>query len=473
MSICVVINTHKAYLPYLAKAIAAVDRQTVQPDQKILAYDGMAPAHDDPRNRVPDGWDVINENHGKPNPLRNAALEVCRCDWIIFADGDDEMHSEYVGQCRNAVDRVRGDVGIVYNDIRYVDQGASLRTPEWDHQAYWRLRQKNFISSTSCWRVKAIKDAGGWSKHTKCYDDYSLALEVTRRGWQCRKGAGVIMVRDHPKTEHRRKTGAQDSLKVFPHVWYHRTYTMLTLMAGRMRMLQPWANWIHEAHNSGNLPPNFQVIAVNDSRDEGFRKALHEVAADLPVPVAVHNVPSEVEMLREPITFARDRTPAHRHVARMYNYYLHNIDTDFLLMFEDDMVPPKDGLRKLAERWDYHKRPAGIGAVYLSRHNRDKPKTKASTVVASMHRKYWRCDVKLGDVSKTDLQEFRQIAGGFTLWNMGVLQLIDEVKYGNLPNGGRPYGWDTDLSRKCAHAGWKLYLAGDVFAEHKYMECDQ
>jgi len=90
-----------------------------------------------------------------------------------------------------------------------------------------------------------------------------------------------------------------------------------------------------------------------------------------------------------------------------------------------------------------------------------------------MHRKYWRCDVKLGDVSKTDLQEFRQIAGGFTLWNMGVLQLIDEVKYGNLPNGGRPYGWDTDLSKKCAQAGWKLYLAGDVFAEHKYMECDQ
>jgi len=382
MSICVVINTHEAYLPYLAKAMAAVDSQSVQPDQKIIALDG-----DSYPVAEQEGWEVVISKHGKPNPLRNAALEYCNCDWIIYADGDDFMHRDYVNQCKQAIVRAGENVGIVYSDVAYVDQGAKLNTPEWNDGAYWRLRQKNFISSTSCWRVKAIRDAGGWSEHTKCYDDYSLALDVTRQGWSCVKGRGVIQVSDHPRTEHRRKTGAQDSLKVFPHVWHHRTYTMLTLMAGRMRMLQPWANWIHEAHNSDNLPPNFKVIVVDDSRDKKFTERLLKTIADLPVEAVYHTVPTEVEVLREPITFARDRTPAHRHVARMYNYYLHNIDTDFLLMFEDDMVPPKDGLRKLAERWDYHKRPAGIGAVYLSRHNRDKPKTKASTVVASMSRR--------------------------------------------------------------------------------------
>lgn len=470
MTICVCINTHKAYLKYLMAAMAAVDSQTRQPAQKIIAYDGPG---EDVVSFMRDGWEFICEAHGRPNPLRNGALDMCTEDWIIYADGDDRMHQNYVNQCHRSVRRAADAVGVVYSDVQYVDQGARLNCPEWERNGYWRLRQKNYISSTSCWRVAAIKDAGGWSEHTKCYDDYSLALEVTRRKWVGLKGQGLIQVSDHRDEVHRRKTGAQDSLKVFGHAWHHRTYCMLTLMAGRNRMLGPWQKWICDAYQADALPPNFHVIAVDDSKDREFREQLERICHDLPVRAEVHDVPESVQIQREPTVFKRDRGPAHRHVARMYDhYFLREIQDDFIFTVEDDNLGPIDGLKRLAEKWDYHLRAAAIGAVYLSRHNRDNPVGPNSTIVASNHRKYWACDVQLKHVKGKGLVQFQQIAGGFTLWNMGVLKSVGKIEYGYLNGNGRPYGWDSDLSLKCGKLGFKLYLAGDVFAEHRYNEVD-
>jgi len=446
--VAVVVSCHKEYLTMLPKAIAAVNAQTCAPAEKILAYDGPAVDLTDAgmtgfTRKDIEGWHIIAGKSGSPNPGRNAAIEHLDSPWVIFADADDEMDKDYVRHCLAVACDAPNTVGIVYNDIQYSDGRQLIAPAMFD---YWGLRQRNYISAASCWRVAAIQEAGGWPLDTKCYDDYSLALNITKLGWQCRKGLGVIQVNCHD-TGHRRFTGGDN--RHVPHIWNHRSYAIVTLFSGRSkRNARNWSKWLTFAE----IPPNTTLYVLNNSGKEYI----------LPPKARIKNV----VVIDYPKGFPEggDRYDRHRFVAHLYNQILPRAREDFVVFLEDDMVPPLDGLRKLAEAWNYRQRHAAIGGVYLSRYNAENP---GGFVVASRGQDYWSIDVTLPQVQEDKLYEFPQIAGGFTLWNNGYLQKCLPCRF-DYYNGSIPNGWDTNLSMATRNLGGRLFLHGGVQCEHNY-----
>lgn len=459
--ITVVLNTHKGYLQFLPKAIAAILNQTVQPRKVFLCYDGDD--RDLPMHLVPADWEVFSGEHGNPNPLRNLAVRHCRTTWLIFADGDDFMDPGYVSACADGIASIpaRAKVGIVYNEVHYSD-GKKLDVPKYD---YWTLRQRNYVSAASAWRRKAIEEAGYWPEDTQCYDDYTLALKVTRAGWDGLKGTGVVRVNCHD-AGHRRY--AQRTHKQWTHIWHYRHYAILTLFAGRSHLLPKYFEWVNGAKAAGKLAPNTVLVAVDNSRDPKFRALLDAALAGTGLPYTLHVDESTID--------PKDKLGKHTLVAELYTRYLDKLDADFVLMLEDDVFPPVKGMYDLAKAWDYHRKPAAIGGVYLSRHNKGARPGWSSFVVASNHPRHWAVDVTLEQVVRhkmyhpnEELFPVRQIAGGFTLWNMGCVKKVLPIAAGPSPDTGIDIGWDSDLSFKTGRIGYQRYLHADVICDHNYV----
>lgn len=444
--IAVVITCHAPYLECVMRQVRAVDAQSVRPAEKILVLDGCEP----PAGLPPD-WQVIRGKWRSPNPGRNAACAKTSLGWLIFADADDEMDRDYVAACWSIIQgagQVVHRLGIVYNDLAYTDGQRLVTPPVFD---YWALRRKNYISAASCWSVCAIREAGGWPMDTACYDDYSLALAITARGWQAIKGPGLIRV-DCRAAGHRRHQAGDK--RQFMHLWNHRTYAMVTLFAGRAEHLAAWQDWLLHAH----LPRTFRLYLVDNSRNPDFSRLLR------------HRVSEMVSDGQEVVLITDTRAPdnslsgRHAHVAHLYNAVLPRVQEDFVLMLEDDVVPPYDGLHRLVEAWEYKDRPAGIGGVYLSRHNRD---NGGQRIVASRHSQFWTGVIHRDEVSEDQLYEFNQIAGGFTLWNNGYVRPCLPCRL-DWFRPGIPRGWDSNLSLACKALGGRLFLHGGVQCDHRY-----
>jgi glycosyltransferase involved in cell wall biosynthesis len=433
--IAVCVTVHQEYLQYLKRQIDAIEAQTVKPAEKFLALDGC-----EKPDYVPADWNIIIGKGGSPNPGRNTAAKNTTCKWIIFADADDEMHPEYIAAMNDKVVNAAENVGIFYADLRYSD-GVKMDTPEiFD---FWQLRIGNCVSSCSCWRTAALFEGGGFSGDI--YDDWTLALAVTRCGWKAERQSRIPIYCHHHGGNHRHL----EHHTVLNHTFVGRTYAIVSLLAGRINCFEDWKRWLMNAE----LPPMTTVYVLDNSGSVEFGDNVRKFLAGQTKFAFLY------QKYSRPIEI-KSWVDRHCFVPALYNQILQYVNDDFVCFLEDDVLPPMDGMLKLAGAWNWRNNTGGISGCYSGR---EIPGIYAAT--KDITADYWSGSYQQSEITEDKLYPAGCIAGGFALYQNATIKQAMPFKF-YYKRDKIACGWDTNFSVFLRQKGFKLWLHGGVKCEH-------
>jgi hypothetical protein len=345
--IAVVVVWAGRFPEWASQALASVEAQRPTPMERVLVIDHPAGPEllptltQDPRNH---GWTVVSGTWCDPAVARNAGMDRTSAPWLVFFDADNVMESGYIDAVHGAAGAAAPRVAVLYPDIRYVgpDLGvpSTWRVPDYD---YWRLRAANFVDTSAAWRREALELAGGWPTGFAAFEDYALALEITRRGWtaQRRSGPPVIM-RMHDGTRSAMSDRTDGGRK---DVWRARTLGIVTLLAGRRSTLERWADFLRAAE----LPPRTSLYVVDNSGDASFSADVLSICAE----IARDRRLEQLTILPRPQRYVGEADEPyfvrarHLHIARLYGDVLPRVGEDLVFTLEDDVEPPPDAIRRL------------------------------------------------------------------------------------------------------------------------------
>ncbi len=416
-TIAVVLTCHAEYLPYLRRAVDAIEAQTRPANELVVALDGCeAP----PWLRSRQRWYIIRGDYGNPNPMRNLGIQATASDWLVFSDADDTMHPAYLMGLHATIEACGPQVGIVNADIHTAT--GELQTP--NATDYWALRRRNYVSSASGWRRGAVEEAGGW-KDTQQYDDWTLALHVTALGYQTRRNPQPINVRVH------RQPHRTDSCERLGHL-LHRSYGVATVLTGRGDLLPIWQRQLSDAW----WPEHTMLYILNaaGTRDQRFNCAAQQCAQrllDRFQSVSYMQVPAPLN--------AETGALRGNYVRALANRLLPLVNEDMLVTVGEDVGLPPDAMRSLLQHYGGDEALAVLGAV--CRHEHDE------SIVAA-----WRDGgepVYRESLLDAGCLQVAALGSGLTLWNNGYVRPC-------LPLHGTH--WESTLCQDIAGMGGTVQL---------------
>lgn len=143
-------------------------------------------------------------------------------------------------------------------------------------------------------------------------------------------------------------------------------------------------------------------------------------------------------------------------VAYLWMKVLEGIESEFVLLWDDDVVPPSGGIKSLnAAMTAAAKDVAGVVAVYPFR-------TSPNTAVLFQGQGYF--PIPINDVPNSILE----VAGGgtgFSIWRTKDLKMTFPWEVHAI-FGGAPYGTDRDIAIKLKAAGKKILCDGRTRCKH-------
>jgi hypothetical protein len=438
--VAVVVTCHEPYLKWLPGCLQSIDQQGPWRGERVVVFDGCQGQG----ATVPAGWKGQWGTYGGAAGAREAGLRLVRSPWVIWFDADNLMPPGYLAAAERACENIAHNVGMIYPDIAYHD--VSLRylherlMPAWSLHELWRC---NFVDTASCWRTEAVIGAGGWITPWS-FQDWDLALRLAERGWTGRPLRG-------PSLTYRYHGGSQSAAQVDCDragglEMEVRPVGIVTLLAGRRKLLGRWLNWLRKAE----LPRRCALYVIDNSGDARWgRRARDRVEA-------LGRFES-VAWLREETSPGPSEFARHQHVARLYNAALTRVREPLVATLEDDVEPPLDGLRKLWAAMVGRGNVGAMGAAYACPGNRH-------LACASMSSEAWVDPPGLMDAGRGQPLEVGMIGGGFTLYGNWDVQRALPLQ-AELPAAG-VLGWDALLSRRIRQAGHAILLHGGVQAAH-------
>lgn len=439
-SIAVVVICHEAYLGFLPRCIGAIDEQKLAATQKILVLDDCSinfPLRPE--------WVVIRGSWKNPNKARNAGLEYVKTEWVTFADADNQMHHNYLSSYLLELTQIKFNVGVLYPSILRMNEASSELV--WQKKAtqysYWKFRRQNMIDTSSMWRTDAVKGSR-WNEEVDNYDDYALAVRITRQGWKGQASEAMSFLNNHGANRSNVGDKWLDSL------YKISSLTVVMLVAGR-DITEEIIAWVVKE----KWPKEINFVFVDDSGKRNFNKRLREWVEPL------YDFASSVSIVK-----ANDNQrindelgkweQVHYHVSELYNQVLPGIQSEFVMTLEDDVLPPKGGAFQLfLDIASHNQVKVAVSGVYESRDHRDH-------AAVSMQKDAWRDMPKLEDIPK-ELHEVGMIPGGFSLYQNWALQLALPLTVTHTPD---KIGWDGTLSKRFSSMGYPVYLDGRVICKH-------
>lgn len=171
MSVTVVIPTHPPRnRRQLARAVASVGAQTVQPDAIVIAND---------------------LDRAGSAATRNRALGLATTEWVAFLDSDDQLLPNHLEKLlAHAADH---DADVVYSLPLIVDADGNELPRRWDYGGGptfdpVMLEQKAYIQTTSLVRREAALAVGGFEFHVDSTgapnDDHGFYLKLLHAGYR-------------------------------------------------------------------------------------------------------------------------------------------------------------------------------------------------------------------------------------------------------------------------------------------------
>ncbi len=189
------------YGAYAAEAIESALKQLVPPDEILFIDDCSVDTSLQIADRYQDSMRIeVNEKNLGIVGNFNKAVSLTSGDYICFLGADNRFRSDYVMQCRAALDR-NPKAAIAYTNVALFGPRAEVVAPlakaepaphhpgiflwdfpEWDSSSVDQLQENNFIHGSSMYRRAVFEEVGGYKK-TAGPEDHNLFARMTKAGW--------------------------------------------------------------------------------------------------------------------------------------------------------------------------------------------------------------------------------------------------------------------------------------------------
>jgi glycosyltransferase involved in cell wall biosynthesis/peptidoglycan/xylan/chitin deacetylase (PgdA/CDA1 family) len=228
------------YGSFLSEALESIIRQTIIPDEVIIADD----ASEDITGEVAkfytekyNGLVSYYKNHTNLGPIGNfnKAVAMAKGDYICIIGADNRIIGNYIEKCAIVLDSDE-NIAIAYTDyalfgpraeIAYqnysddVKAGSSfglfiINFPNFTDVDLEYIRKQNIFHGSSMFRKKAFIDAGGYVEEKNMPEDQNLFLRIIHKGWLAKKAANTFLeYRQHSRDQLNEKTIALFQLNFY------------------------------------------------------------------------------------------------------------------------------------------------------------------------------------------------------------------------------------------------------------------
>lgn len=457
-SIAIAISVHPAYIKYLQNAISAVENQINIKDVKIEKWISFDNCTEQSISFLPSDWKIYKGSHNSPGPGRDHIIKNTECSWITWLDADDWISSKLIRSYYDEALKSEFKIGFIYPDFNICnDEGTKISSREFPVFDYDKLRQFNFVPTPSLWRVDALRLIDSWCDGVPILDDWTASMKLSRSGWKGKhlESKDRINVRKHGNN------ASSDHNKMIEKTWDARSLAIITLFSGKKELLPQWEEWIRSA----KLPKETTVIAGNNSSDDEFEELLLGSLSR----ISSNGYSTVYKKIKNPMTEVKGPRAVYSRVPALYNQIMPLAVQcgDLVLMLEDDIKPPLDGVYNLAAAM----KPLGkhrIGAVagiYPARGGNGR------LVSLSSKPDIWTGNVMIEQLQTNGIHPIGMVPGGFTLFAQEALKHALPFRF-SWDTSGNPTGWDGNCSRALRDYNWEIYYHGGVRCEHHTQDRD-
>ena len=349
------------YGRFLGEAIeSALLRQCRPPDEIVVISDSST-----------DNTVSVAKSYGVPVveiearstfASRGEGLKFTQCDVICFLDADDALGPDYL---REGLSCFAHDhrVGIVYSNMdRFGDETGRTRYPSFDREA---LHRDNYIHSGSLVLREALLSSMAFSGGDPGpVEDWAVWRRVVEQGWLARKQSATYFYRRHESCK---------SLSDIQVSYYDKanlrseTVTLFVPLSGRHKMWRRFRRFLDEQ----DWPKDqVRLILMDASGSSKFNKRVSNWLFRCQYP--------DSRLVRfstgEPLGVAdKDRREhqvyrsVQRAVGRIYNAMKSMVETPYVWIVEDDVVPPNDCCERLLR--EYSDDVVSVSAAIPSRYH--------------------------------------------------------------------------------------------------------
>ncbi|MDG3003619.1 glycosyltransferase [Paludisphaera mucosa] len=359
-SVAIVIPCHD-YGRFLGEAIESVLAQTVRPDEILILDDDSC---DDTRE-VAARYQSLGVAYRRVAfrsvyRTRRAGLAATRSEVLCFLDADDLLPDDFLEKGLPLFDRP--EIGMVYPDQElFGEESGRKGFPAFDRGL---LETRNYITATSLVRRRALEIADAFREPDvkDALEDWLVWRRVADAGWSGVKHPSALRYRRHPSDQpslsaaSRRRTYFDDA------ALQHADVTIVTPLAGRVGFWPDYRDWLA----TQTWPrERCQIFLVDSSGDARFGREVRGFLADCDYPATRYLALDWAEpgLADRPREHAADAV--NLICARIYNRIAREVTTPFILIVEDDILPPPGVVEKLLRSMD--ERTAAVAAPYRSR----------------------------------------------------------------------------------------------------------
>lgn len=188
------------------------------------------------------------------------------------------------------------------------------------------------------------------------------------------------------------------------------------------------------------------LAAVNNDDCEGAVKA----AGGIAVPVALYTGEDEVQRVN--------------HIASIYDQLIRGAETDLVVLWDDDVLPPFKGLPRLleAQASEEARKAVGVATVYPYNH------PDASDQANLFFKPFVTLGVPMSAVPDSGLHKVWGGGTGFSVWRRSYL--LQTLPWRTAETDGTVHGWDIDLALKLAEKKFTTLCECSIRCRHDFLE---
>lgn len=308
------------------------------------------------------GISVRNVHAARAEGLRETTAPV-----VCFLDADNVLPPYYLAH--GLREFTTPNVGVVYCDLEWFGRRNGLTAwPAFDRGS---LARSNYVDAGALIRRDALTLSGAFARSIDpriVSDDWYLFRRLAANRWQFRKQTERLRYRLHDANAAAQHPRWMSAPRYYDTAGLaHETLTLFVALSGRLDIwrdeLAPYLDrqtWPHD---------QVRLILCDTSGNREFSAAVRDWLRDCDY--------TDQRYLAMPVEEAglsnRDRRTGdvERRVneacAKIYNRAASAVETDYLWILEDDIIPPDDAAERLLRCFDPH--TVSATGAYLSRYD--------------------------------------------------------------------------------------------------------
>lgn len=365
--VAIVITSHN-YGRFLAECLESTLNQSCPASEIIVVDDSSTDNTQEVAESFKDrGVQYLRVENRSAHFSRGDGVWATRSDIVLFLDADDMLPPEFI-EC-GLREFVNQDVGVVYCD--HQNFGIYNHRTNFPEYSLDRLfKGPNFVSTCSFVRREALTLTDAWNidvDESYMPEDYWLFQRIAMDGWDFRKQTAVLQYRRHKESmSQTRVTMDPGELYYLSHGLTYHVVTLFIPLSGRKWMWSRFRDYLdRQSWPHGQI----KLILMDTSRDAEFSAMVREWIASCDYKDVRHvqldvGTPGLADLNRRE---RKHYDEVRLSMCKIYNQLRLMLETPYVWILEDDIIPPDDVLDRLLRNFTHE--VGAVTAPYQSRYN--------------------------------------------------------------------------------------------------------